>query len=225
MVNVISLTRVYNGATYLPRFLSQMKRLANEVLIVDDGSKDNTVEICQQYNVKVKSLPHTAHGGMLCNYLYKWAEEFDPMWVICCDVDDLFPEELESNVMDLFNKLCPNSYFMPYLYLWDNENNYRCDGIYANTHAIKIYKYIKGYYPNTRKEHANPLPMDQEVLLPYMPIGLPLLHFGYINEEERLKRFNYYSHRDNIENYNHIIDEKVELKNVKNFIDNYKKSL
>lgn len=74
----------------LPRCLESIKNLVDEMIIVDTGSKDKTVEIAQSYGAKV--------------YYFKWCDNFSAArneslkhaakdWILILDADDEFCSE------------------------------------------------------------------------------------------------------------------------------------
>jgi len=93
------LITAYNDAYYLNKSIRSVlsqKFQHFELLIVDDGSTDNTKEIVEQFNderIKYIKIEHRGRSGAL-NYGLKVAK-FD--WVFLIDADDLIlPETLEK---------------------------------------------------------------------------------------------------------------------------------
>jgi glycosyltransferase involved in cell wall biosynthesis len=211
-MNIIAICRVYNGGKYLKKYLDQMSRLADKILILDDGSTDNSFSICKTYpKVEIEHISHTAHEGLMSNYLYNWAGKYNPNWIICLDVDEVFVEKYEEDV----KKLCEGfieGYSFPLLYLWDKENEYRVDGVYGNIKAIRLYRYQVGKTPFVRRCHSLPVPESVNVI----ESSIPILHYGYLDKEERWRKYNYYLKLDD-GNYNHIVSENIEVKRVEEF--------
>jgi hypothetical protein len=67
MNNTISvIIPTYNRAHMLPKTIASLlsqPRLPDEILVIDDGSTDNTHEIMQQFSAPVRYLPQAKNGG------------------------------------------------------------------------------------------------------------------------------------------------------------------
>ena len=89
---------VYNGSAYLGRALDSVFAQTYkdfDVLIVDDGSKDNTVEIASQYPVRVIQQQNMGAGGGRKRLM----EEATGELIAILDHDDEWvPEKLERQV-------------------------------------------------------------------------------------------------------------------------------
>lgn len=90
----------YNGARYLPAQLDSIfaqQAYFSEILISDDGSKDNTLEVIEQYTNrypgKIKVVPKKAgQKGAASNFsnLLEWSTAD---YVLLCDQDDVWDED------------------------------------------------------------------------------------------------------------------------------------
>ncbi len=215
-MEIIAIARSYNEEKNLDRYLDQMSRLCSKILILDDGSTDNSDNIYKKYDkCLVHKQEHCYHEGKMCNFLYKWAEEFKPDWINCCDIDEVFDIQDEHKILDLVKNPKINSYIMPNLYLWNDNEHYRYDGIYKNITAIRLYRYVKGAYPDDREKHVAPLPKDRKLILPEQKVNIPILHYGYMDKSDREKKYKFYSNWDKtMEDYEHIISDKITLKSL-----------
>jgi len=80
---------VFNEAKYLPDVLKQVRRRANHVLVVDDGSTDATAAIlARQSGIHVIRHPENRGYGqsLIDAFAFASAEGFD--WVITIDCDE-----------------------------------------------------------------------------------------------------------------------------------------
>ncbi|WP_411678880.1 glycosyltransferase [Clostridium thailandense] len=91
---------VKNEEKNLPRCLESVKDIVDEIIIVDTGSTDSTVEIAESYGAKV--------------LLYKWDDSFanarnfslqkaSKDWILIMDADDELKEEDKDKVIHLVN--------------------------------------------------------------------------------------------------------------------------
>ena len=101
MKNQVSLCMIVkNEEEYLPKCLNSIKDIVDEIIIVDTGSTDKTVEIAEKFGAKV--------------YYFKWNDNFSEArneslkyatkdWILILDGDDeLYPEN-RNNLRLLLN--------------------------------------------------------------------------------------------------------------------------
>jgi glycosyltransferase involved in cell wall biosynthesis len=88
----------YNGEHYIEDCLKSLM-WADEVMIVDSGSKDKTVEIAQSLGVRVETNPWAGYGNQL-NYALSKAT-YD--WVFFTDQDEVVMPELADNIRKELN--------------------------------------------------------------------------------------------------------------------------
>lgn len=124
MKNTLSLTLIVkNEAHHLPQALKYAHIFADEIIIIDTGSTDNTKEIARKYTEKV--------------YDYKWINDFSAArnfgiskctkdFVIWLDADDYISQKDSQAVSKLMTEnigwdLC----FLPYHYTYGHQGNSR----------------------------------------------------------------------------------------------------
>jgi glycosyltransferase involved in cell wall biosynthesis len=115
---VTAIIPVYNGATLIRRSIESVlsqTHAANELIVVDDGSTDETSAIVRSYGRKVRYL-HQPNGGVAAarNYGVKQATS---EWIAFLDHDDEWlPNKLERQLSFLGAhpgaELCYSAYWM-----------------------------------------------------------------------------------------------------------------
>ena len=91
---------VKNEEKYLPQCLNSIKDIVDEIIIVDTGSIDKTVEIAESFGAKV--------------YHYKWNNSFSEArneslkyanndWILIMDADDEFCSDDKEKFKELLN--------------------------------------------------------------------------------------------------------------------------
>ncbi len=85
-----------NEERNLPRALESL-RCCDEILVVDCGSQDRTVEIAKTYNARVIQAEWRGYAGQK-NYASDQAA-YD--WVLSIDADEALSEELEAEIWQL----------------------------------------------------------------------------------------------------------------------------
>ncbi|MEB6157461.1 glycosyltransferase family 2 protein [Klebsiella quasipneumoniae subsp. similipneumoniae] len=77
--------------------LPPLLRVADECIVVDSGSTDETVSICQQFGLTVHHHAYKAHGAQM-NYAIGLASHD---WVLCMDSDEILDNDVVSAIQSL----------------------------------------------------------------------------------------------------------------------------
>jgi len=84
-----------NEARFLPACLSSIKDIAAEIIIVDTGSTDNTVDIAKRFGAEVRHLPWTDDFSLPRNEALRWAKGD---WILMLDADEVLSEDSRSKI-------------------------------------------------------------------------------------------------------------------------------
>lgn len=85
---------VKNGAATLPRLLNSIRDLSSDVVVVDTGSTDATMELARQFTDRVYSVPWEGYG--LTKQKAALLSHND--WVLSLDADEEVTPELYSSL-------------------------------------------------------------------------------------------------------------------------------
>lgn len=143
MKKVILITSTYNGAAYLPALLDSIaaQTYSNiELYVRDDGSKDNSVEILQQYQ---KSFPEGkkivlinvfdndwSNKGSHQSYRYLIQNLGDADYYLFCDQDDVWDTDKVERAVSSMEKYNAS---LPVLYI---HNYYVCNNTLQVEHTL-----------------------------------------------------------------------------------------
>lgn len=127
-----------NEEKNIRRCLDSIKNVADEILVVDSLSTDNTVAIAKEYNANIilqKFLGHIEQKNFA-------AEHAANDWVLSLDADECLSPELEQNILLAKQKPAHNAYRFPRL------NNFcgkwvRHSGWYPDA-KIRLFNRTKG---------------------------------------------------------------------------------
>lgn len=97
---------VKNEEMHIARCLDSIAELVEEIIIVDTGSTDRTVEIVSEYTSKVYSYPWTDDFSDARNYSFSKASMEYCMWM---DADDILEEKEREKFLKLKQSLLPDS--------------------------------------------------------------------------------------------------------------------
>jgi (heptosyl)LPS beta-1,4-glucosyltransferase len=97
-ISVVAIAR--NEEQDLPGFLDSFLQLADEIVLVDDGSSDRTCELAEQRGARVKVLrsPRLAGEGF-CHQRNKGIDAATGDWLLHTDVDDRATKPLVDEVL------------------------------------------------------------------------------------------------------------------------------
>jgi glycosyltransferase involved in cell wall biosynthesis len=80
-----------NEQENLPRVLTSVQGLADEIVVVDGGSTDRTVDVAREYGARVVPRPFTNHADQK-NYAASLASN---NWILLLDADEELSDELK----------------------------------------------------------------------------------------------------------------------------------
>jgi glycosyltransferase involved in cell wall biosynthesis len=86
-------------------YLTKIQRLVQEIILVDTGSSDNTVEIARSYGAKIYNYEWMQDFAAAKNYAL---EQATGDWIIFLDADEYFPDESEKNLKNYLKKMNKN---------------------------------------------------------------------------------------------------------------------
>ena len=168
---------VKNEEKHLNRCLSSIRDAADEIVIVDTGSTDKTIEIAESFGAKV--------------FNYNWINDFSSArnfalskcsgdWILYLDAD----EELNSNsVNELMDKIRNN-----------NSGGIFCavKNLGTNITSGSIFKYPRLFINDSRlkfngKVHEQIIESLNKNKLQIIDSNIEIIHHGYAIDEESLK--------------------------------------
>jgi glycosyltransferase involved in cell wall biosynthesis len=97
-----------NEEKNLERCLRSLTRIADEIVIVDSLSTDNTTTIAQQFNVKI--VTHSFAGFVEQKNIA--TDNCTNDWVLSIDADEVVSPELEQNIISIKNNPQHSAYTM-----------------------------------------------------------------------------------------------------------------
>lgn len=110
-ISVVVITR--NEERNLPGFLDNVSKVASEIVIVDDGSIDGTIQIARSAGDHVRLIQHTMteHGGF-AGQRNVGIEQATGTWILNMDCDERLSTALVGEILDVL----PNSKLNAYRY-------------------------------------------------------------------------------------------------------------
>ena len=233
--HIILLTPCYNEEKYLKEFLINSSKFVDGIIMLDDGSDDNSWELmeCPKLILKVKINRIEFNDLTNRNLLLKIFEEvlikngIKVDWFLWLDCD----ERLSSNIKHLqmikeiilSPKFMKNLCYLPLYHKW-NKECYNADYPYSTNglqpklrlirHKLEECPYV---LKSNKKLHF--------VLHPYngdkFTLPLQIEHLAYETEELRIQKYLKYTNKydtDKIQNYEHYLKKDISLKPYDDYI-------
>ncbi|PCJ80350.1 MAG: hypothetical protein COA49_08935 [Bacteroidetes bacterium] len=97
MISAVIIT--FNEERIIGRCIKALEGVADEILVVDSESSDNTVEICKKMGARVISHPFKGYRTQK-NFACKSAKH---QWILSLDADEVLSKELRSSLLEWRN--------------------------------------------------------------------------------------------------------------------------
>ena len=111
---------VKNEEKVLERALKCVAQFADEIVIVDTGSTDNTIEIAKKYTKNIYNFDWNNDFSVARNYAFSKAESEYLMWL---DADDVIDKNNIKKLQELKKHLTKDTYMLKYKVAFDQNNN------------------------------------------------------------------------------------------------------
>ncbi len=179
--------------------LDSAYNLVDEVIIVDGGSTDKTLEIAKKYGKKIKIIK-TDNPLMFHKNKQKAIEATQGEWILQLDADEALSEELKKEIKNVVNDKN-----QPFVGFWLPRKNWfltkflEKGGQYPD-YTLRLYK--KGYacFPcqdvHENVEIINPKTKKPDEKLKTDYLKNPLLHYADPDFSRYLHRWNRYTTMD-----------------------------
>ncbi|MBI2028395.1 MAG: glycosyltransferase family 2 protein [Candidatus Levybacteria bacterium] len=185
MATISVVLATYNEEENLPSCLDSVKDLAKEIIIVDGGSKDKTVEIAKKYGARVKL---TDNPAIFHINKQKGIDMATKDWVLQLDADEIVTPSLRDEIKDKILNIKYkdiNGYWIPRKN-WFLGRFLMKGGQYPD-YTLRLYRRGKGRLPQkTVHEQA-------KVIGEVGYLTSPLLHYPYKNFYSYLLKWGRYT--------------------------------
>ena len=173
---------VKNEAHNIAKSIESYKDAVDEIIIVDTGSTDNTIEICESYGAKVFHFDWINDFSAAKNYALEQAKGD---WIVFLDADEFFvPDMKTAKVREMLEELLPRTEVDSIRATLCNYDENR-DFISSRILAMRIFRnspsirYVGKIHEYVDKKEAQLTYVEYE--------GVKIYHTGYSNGRVELK--------------------------------------
>jgi glycosyltransferase involved in cell wall biosynthesis len=207
---IIGLMRIKDEARWIDRVVRSLMPVCDRMLILDDHSTDGTPEICEAagavvFRSEFEGCDEARDKDFLLAKAYKLVpEEFaggnpqSPYWALMIDGD----EELMAADRDEVARLTDGAghcYGFRILYLWDDDQHIRVDGVYQKFCRLSMFRLMDRsdrFAKTTHGHNFHCSSVPSRLVRRGQRSEVRLLHYGYRDREDRIRKFNWYNEMD-----------------------------
>lgn len=195
----LTLTMVVKNESqrFLQQILQEHRKYIDEAVIIDDGSTDNTADICREalQGIPLRLIHNTVSKFSNEAELRKqqWDEvvKSGPEWILSLDADEIFEERFAGDIEALLREDACDLFCFRLYDFWD-DHHYREDRYWRSHHSYRpfLLRYREGfpYIWNESPQHCGRLP-ENIFELPHQLSNLRLKHLGWSRPEFRLDKY------------------------------------
>ena len=172
----------YNEADKIADCLNSVKNLADEIIVVDGSSNDNTRKIAKSFGakvIKVKNLP------MFHTNKQKAVDEATKDWILQLDADEQVSKELAEEIKSAILKSEFSGFYLPRKN-WFLSRFLTKGGQYPD-YVIRLFKNGSGHFPQESVHEQIAIKGSVGYL------KNPLIHYADKEFSRYLTRFNRYT--------------------------------
>jgi glycosyltransferase involved in cell wall biosynthesis len=156
-------------------------RWADEIIVVDSGSADRTLQICGEYTERIWTNPWP---GMNEQKRIAMDHASHP-WILNIDADERVPEDLRDRILTALESKDVDGYRFPrknyFLGRWLRHGGWYPD------HVLRLFRKERGHYKGV--DPHDKVAVEGKVIT----IPVPLVHYTYSSLSQYVARQNAYS--------------------------------
>lgn len=183
-IKISLLISTKNSSETLVKTLKSVENFCDEIVIVDNLSKDNTREIAKKFKAKILIYK----GSNLGKQYQKGLEKVKNKWVLILDSDEILSINLKKEILSLFKTKKINNfdgYFIPF------QNHFLGKPLNYGGENYKMLRFFK-----KDKIIITPEKIHQKYILKSKKVGFlkgKIIHYSYRNIWQVYKKFTYYA--------------------------------
>jgi glycosyltransferase involved in cell wall biosynthesis len=215
--------RVKDGERYAEECLKDLSEYVDEIVILDDGSTDRTIEICRSFpkvtNV-VRWEKDFFHEGIDRNVVLALVKNTNPDWILLPDIDEVFEAKFKDEIQSMMDDSEVSLHAFLFCHFWRSRTHYRVDGKWGReTREFPIPRLVRNQ-PSLHYPVHRPLGTAQisGVKGKKVVSSIRVKHYGHLYEDVSRQKVKVYSALDPGSDYSFMVDESgLELEEWKEY--------
>ena len=184
MIRISIVIITFNEQRNLARCLESVKDIADEIVVVDSFSTDDTLAIARSYNARIIQHPFLGYGEQK-NFATGHAEND---WILSLDADEVLSDQLKKSIVEVKEDPKLNVYQMHRLTNYCGKWIRYC-GWYPDSQT-RLYNRTKGKWEEKKVHEYWRLDNENDVK---GTLKGDLLHYSFTSVSEHLKKIEKYS--------------------------------
>ncbi len=174
-----------NEEAQIARTLSPLLDMSDDVILLDNGSTDQTIPIAQSLGARVEQIEWTGYSDTK----NKGNQRTKYDWILSLDADEEIKEELKTDILNIFSttQKPDQAWMLKRKLVYGGKTLHH--GSVSNEYRIRIFNKKNASW-NENEVHED-IEFAQEIKLNKLQ-GF-LLHHSYKNQEEHLKKLRKYA--------------------------------
>jgi glycosyltransferase involved in cell wall biosynthesis len=159
---------IHNEANVLKRCLESVKKVADEIIVVHDGScTDGSLEIAKEFGAKIFIRPFIGEAEYHRPYSF---EKASGEWILQIDADEFLSEKAKKEIKELIQNTSIDAY--SFLWPYPDKNGYITRGPFAKTLKPCLFRKEKMFMVGISHEYPRTfgrLEKRPDILLEHQP--------------------------------------------------------
>jgi len=205
--------RVKNGERFAEECLKDLCDYVDEIVILDDGSTDRTIDICRSFP-KVTQIvrweKNFFHEGIDRNVVLALVKNTNPQWILLPDIDEVFEARFKKEIEAMMRAPDVGMYAFLFCHFWRSRTHYRIDGKWGKeTRGFPIPRLVRNQ-PGLQYPVHRPLGTAQITGIKGRCVvsEIRVKHYGHLYEDLSRAKVDLYASLDPGVDYTYMVDER-----------------
>ena len=202
-IEIICVMCIRNESKNLPGCLKHLEKYVDKIVVYDDESTDNSVEILKKCKKVIKIISEKQKGKHnWCErhnreVILRAAKEISTVkipYVLCVDPDERFEINFLKNLRKIVSNNFGKAINIHFRELWDNIKQYRIDGLWGLKNKTLLFPLSDIMTFDYENEYH--IPWFYRELTDIIELDYNLYHLNMVKESDRIKRRDLYNKLD-----------------------------